>query len=162
MSESFRPAYGFRYPTPHSPKDMALRATSYFPLILKVMSYPGSRAAVKTEFMLNQISPIEHFSKANGIEDIWGCLDFLFMPTLDNFFEVRLLAFSAHKVIEVWRFVGKHPCISHIRRTVRLLITNKAKQTLKRSGSRKLLTPQVSSSNIQELGIQSSDAWSVL
>ena len=71
------------------------------------MGHPDSRATTKAKLMLNKISLFEHFSKANGIEDMSSFLYVVLIPGLNNLSKAKRLVFIAHKVAEVCRGTRK-------------------------------------------------------
>lgn len=53
--------------------------------------------------MLNQISLVEHFPKANRIEGILVILYFVPMSWLNKLFEIKFLFFILHEVTKICR-----------------------------------------------------------
>jgi hypothetical protein len=58
----------------------------HIPISFKVMGHPDSGEASKADFMLHQVSAIEHFPDTNGIEDVRGYLDVILMPGFCDIF----------------------------------------------------------------------------
>lgn len=51
-------------------------------LVHQIMGHPNRRKPTRTEFMLNQISLMDHFSDEGGIEGPWGFLRVVLVPWL--------------------------------------------------------------------------------
>ena len=77
------------------------------------MGHPDSRATTKAEFMLNQVSFVEHFTKTNGTENTLSMLYGVLVQRLDNGLEVKCLVFIPHKVAEICTVDGRTFGISH-------------------------------------------------
>lgn len=76
--------------------------------VLQVTGHPDSGAAAKAEFVLNQISTIQHFSQTNRVEDMRVIVFVVAVLGFSNLFNVKFFIFIVGKVAEVFGFSDNH------------------------------------------------------